>query len=105
MSLTSQRMGCKIMFIERARGRSAEGFTLVETLIATTIFSVAIAAVMLLYMFSTRSFATLANYAQLDQMNRTAMDNLTRELRGAYYVNDVRENSITFLTTNMLAGG
>src|SRR2546421_4102087 len=82
-------MEFKIMYFKRARKR---GFTFMEVMLASSIFGIASIALMSVYLFSTRSFATIANYAELDQMNRNAMDTLTRELRAA--------RMITSLTTN-----
>jgi len=66
-------------------------------LIATGLFGVASAAVCSIYMFSTRSFASLVTYADLDKINRTAMDTLTREIRQARLVSDVQSNSFSLI--------
>jgi hypothetical protein len=54
-----------------------------------------------LFLFSIRSFAALANYANLDQENRMAMDKLTREIRQARQVQafntNASGNSLTIL--------
>jgi hypothetical protein len=68
-----------------------------ETLVAAGLFGVASAALCTVYAFSTRSFASLANYAQLDQINRVALDTLTKEIRQARVVTDVTSNSISFI--------
>ncbi len=80
-----------------SRRKSKRGFTLVEMLIATGLFGVASAAVCSIYMFSTRSFASLVTYADLDKINRTAMDTLTREIRQARLVSDVQSNSFSLI--------
>jgi prepilin-type N-terminal cleavage/methylation domain-containing protein len=81
------------MFIKMKK--SSRGFSLLETMISTALFGVALAAVMAVYLYSTRSFAMLANYAQLDQDNRLALDKITRELRGAQTIVSNNANSIT----------
>ena len=84
------------MFIRFGR-KSVRGFTLLEVLIATGLFGVATAAVCTIYMVSTRGFASLANYAELDKINRTAMDTLTKEIRQARLVTDVQSNSFSMI--------
>ena len=73
------------------------GFTILEMLIATGLFGVASASVCTLYLVSTRGFASLANYAELDKINRTAMDTLTREIRQSKLVTDVQSNSFSII--------
>jgi prepilin-type N-terminal cleavage/methylation domain-containing protein len=85
--------------------KSEQGFTLIEVLVASGIFAIAAAAIMTLFSFSTRTFAAMANYAKLDQINRTALDKLTKELRQTYHVNYVTTNSITFLLPTNTASG
>jgi prepilin-type N-terminal cleavage/methylation domain-containing protein len=87
-------------------GRKSErGFTLIEVLVASGILAIAAAAIMTLFSFSTKTFGAMANYAKLDQINRTALDKLTKELRQTYYVNYVTSNSITFLLTTNTGSG
>jgi type II secretory pathway pseudopilin PulG len=92
------------MFIRIAK-RPRRGFTLVEFIIATGCFGTLMVAVMTMYLFSTRSFAALVNYAELDKTNRQAMDTLTRELRKARKVLDVVTNSAGQIKTLYLING
>ena len=84
------------MFIKRS-SKSKRGFTLIEVLVASGIFGVASVALCSIYLFSTKSFVTLANYAELDKINRNAVDTLTREIRQARQVVDVQANSISII--------
>jgi type II secretory pathway pseudopilin PulG len=77
----------------------SQAWTLVEMMVAVAIFSVATAALCTLFMFSMRSFASLANYAALDQQNRHAMDVLTKELREAIEITDYQTNATTATLT------
>jgi len=77
--------------------RGQRAWTLVEALVAMGIFSVAAAILMSLYMFSSRGMASLYNYAMLDQYNRQAMDQLTREIRQAKRVTAYSTNSISII--------
>jgi hypothetical protein len=58
----------------------------------TGLLLVAIASVA---MFSGRSFAALANYVELDDKNRLAIDQLTRDLRQANRIVSYNANSLT----------
>jgi len=85
------------MFI-RLQRKVKLGFTLVEMLVATGLFGVVTGAVCTVYMASTRGFASLANYAELDKINRTALDILTKEIRQARLVTDVQSNSFSIIS-------
>jgi len=84
------------MFI-RFQRKFKLGFTLVEMLVATGLFGVVMGGVCTVYMASTRGFASLANYAELDKINRTALDTLTKEIRQARLVTDVQSNSFSII--------
>lgn len=74
------------------RGRS--GFTLIEMMFTVGITALALGALASFFVFSTHSFTTLFNYVDLDDANRLAMDQVTRDVRQA--------NSVTGYTTNSL---
>src|SRR5215471_21829018 len=82
------------MFISSSRN-SRRAFTLLEMMIALAIFSIVGIAMMSLYLFSSRSLASLANYAALDIKNRQAMDLMTYEIRQARQITDYTTNSTT----------
>lgn len=73
-------------------------------MVATAIFSIASAALGTLFMFSIKSFASMANYAILDSENRQAMDSLSREIRQAKavtaYTSNTLGNSLTIQDLN-----
>ncbi|HHY84496.1 MAG TPA: prepilin-type N-terminal cleavage/methylation domain-containing protein [Verrucomicrobia bacterium] len=85
------------MSIDRTRQR---GWTLVEMMVTVAIFSIASLALATLFLFSVRSFAAMANYAELDQQNREAMDRLTREIRQAREVTSFSTNPPTITILN-----
>lgn len=68
-------------------------YSLVEVLIASGLFGLAGLALGSVYLFSTRTFAALANYATLDQNNRNAMDGMTKEIRECMQIMSVTTNS------------
>lgn len=77
--------------------RKSRAFSLVEVMISTALFSVAAAVVMAVFLYSSKTFAVLASYAELDQNNRNALDTMTKELRSAQYVVTNTQNSISFI--------
>jgi prepilin-type N-terminal cleavage/methylation domain-containing protein len=81
----------------KLRRKSRQGYTLVEMVVATGLFGIASVALCSIYLFSTRAFVSIANYAELDKINRTAMDALTKEIRQARLVTDVTTNSVTII--------
>lgn len=81
------------MFIKIAKRKSVLAFTVVEVLIASGLFGLAGLALGSIYLYSTRTFAALANYATLDQNNRNAMDEMTREIRACMQIMSVTTNS------------
>lgn len=73
--------------------KSRLAYTLVEVLIASSLFGLAGLALGSVYLFSTRTFAALANYSTLDQNNRNAMDRMTREIRECDKIMSVTTNA------------
>jgi Tfp pilus assembly protein FimT len=80
--------------------RRQRGWTLPEMMVAVGIFTLSGLTMMGLWMFCIRGFASMYNYAFLDQYNRQAMDQLTREVRQARDVLAVSTNSITIQSGN-----
>jgi prepilin-type N-terminal cleavage/methylation domain-containing protein len=87
-------MVCKIM-CGKPFNRKRSGWTLVEMMVALAIFGIAGAAIASFYVFGSRSFAALSNYAILDKSNREALDLLTREIRQAKHVLNYSTNPPT----------
>ena len=67
--------------ILRLAPRARRAWTLVEMMVAVGVFSLVGLALMGTYIFSVKSMASMYNYSLLDQYNRQAMDQLTREIR------------------------
>ena len=59
------------------------GFTLVELLVGIALGILLLAGVGSMYLFSLKSFASMANYSELNTRNRYASDIITRDIRGA----------------------
>src|SRR5437867_3109707 len=66
--------------------RNRAGFLLAEAMVAIGITSLLVLAVCAFTMFSGHSFAALFNYVDLDDANRICMDQLSRDVREANYV-------------------
>jgi len=63
------------------RRRGSSGWTLVEILVATGIGSIVMGSMMVVLLFSSRSFIAIANYGILNQSSRFALDTLNRDIR------------------------
>jgi prepilin-type N-terminal cleavage/methylation domain-containing protein len=89
-------MVCKITSTRRP------AFTLVEFLVSLAVGSLIFLAVAVLGLYAGRSFAGLANYAELDSKSRNALDRLTRDVR---QVNRLTASSASSLTFEDADGG
>src|SRR5258708_20348528 len=72
------------------------GFARPEVLIASGLALVALLALVLLSLYASRSFAAMANYMDLDQSSRLALDKMSREIRQAQQLTDYSPSSLTF---------
>ena len=66
------------MRFSKAQHQRQAGMTLVELMVATGISSILLLALLMLSVFTARSFAAITNYMELDKDSRTALDQLTR---------------------------
>lgn len=73
--------------------KKVAGFTLIEILVSMGIGCVLLAVVASLSLWSGRSFAAMANYADLDNASRNALDRLTREIREVKGLNSFTTNA------------
>jgi prepilin-type N-terminal cleavage/methylation domain-containing protein len=89
-----------------SRGKRARGFTLVETMIGLALSSIIFALAGSLWLFGSRSFVAMGNYADLDAKSRYALDLMSRDIRQATQVTAFQKSgTTTWLTlTNALAG-
>ena len=87
-------MDSKVTSTEARRRQSTSGALLLEAIMAIGITALLMLALVAVSVFSTRSFTALFNYVALDDANRLAVDQLTR---------DVREcNNVSACSTNVL---
>ena len=91
-----------MVFNATSTKRPAErGATLVEMLVAVGVATIIFTATALILHYNGRSLAALANYADLDQESRRALDTIFQELRSSDSVSSYTTNEIVFDT----AGG
>jgi Tfp pilus assembly protein PilW len=92
------------MSIKLAR-HPQSGFALAEAMVSMCIVVLILLALFAFSMFSTRSFATMYNYVDLDDANRVAMDTLTRDVRQAKCVIECATNKLILVDGNDLILG
>ncbi len=77
------------------RSRRQSALTYLEMMFALAIGSVVMAGVMETWLITSRSFAAMANYCDLDDQSRNALDNITRDLRQSKVVSYYSTNTLT----------
>jgi len=87
-------MDCKNTSIENRR-RAGRAFTLLELLVWMGIGSFVLLALLLTSAFAGRSFFALANYAELETKSRTALDQLSRDIRQMEYLTNFGTTAIS----------
>jgi prepilin-type N-terminal cleavage/methylation domain-containing protein len=85
------------LFLSPRRNRSLSGMTLVEIMVATAVGSIALAAVMSLFLYSVRSFVAMGNYADLDRASRNALDLMSREIRSTRSLSSFSATHLQFV--------
>ncbi len=68
-----------------------------EMLVTMAIGGIVLAALAALTLYTGRSFVQMANYVDLDNRSRTALDMLTRDIRQVNNVDRFSSNSVTFI--------
>ena len=82
------------MFTRTVRRQRRAGFTLIEMMFSVGITVLCLITLGAFFVFCSHSFATLFNYVDLDDVNRIAIDQLTRDVR--------QSNNVKSFTTNQL---
>jgi hypothetical protein len=77
------------------------GFSLVEAVVASGITALLVLVICSFVVFSSHSFAALFNYVSLDDMNRIAMDHITRDVRQSNRVKAATAISLTLEDADM----
>jgi prepilin-type N-terminal cleavage/methylation domain-containing protein len=84
------------MFIKRLDTRRS-GLSLMEMMVAMGVGSVLLMVMGTFAMWSGRSFAALANYAELDNASRNALDVMTRDIREVKSLSTYSTNELKFV--------
>src|SRR5690349_25162828 len=94
-------MECNVTFTKRRR-RAA--FTLMELLVGLGLSGIVLVALAQLTFFTSRSFAALYNYIELDKYSRNALDQMVYKIRQADSLTTYVTNRLVFSyqTTNTL---
>ena len=71
------------------------GFSLIEVLVGIAVTSIVLSIAMPLLLYSGKSFAGMANYADLNGDSINAMDHLTRDIRQVVSLTTFATNQIT----------
>jgi len=69
------------MRIKISKTQSAAGLTMIELMVAVGLSSLLLLVLMMLTIYSSRSFLAISNYVALDQASRKALDDLTLKVR------------------------
>jgi type II secretory pathway component PulJ len=76
------------------RRKPAAGFTLVEFMVGAALGMLLLAAVGAFYLFSLTSFASVANFSELNRKGRYACDLISRDIRSAYSVSSATPDQL-----------
>jgi type II secretory pathway pseudopilin PulG len=71
------------MFIKR-KNHSQRAMTLAELMVSAGVGSIVLAVIAGFSLFTFRSFAAMANYADLETQSRNALDHITMDIRQTY---------------------
>ena len=79
--------------------RRLAGFTLVEAMVATVLGTLIMAVIAYLSVYSSRTFAAMSNYVDLDLHSRNALDIIGREFCNSTAVVDCKTNlAVNYIT-------
>jgi type II secretory pathway component PulJ len=92
--------------VRHVRRVKSAAFTLIEMMIAIGVGVIVIATIVMLAIISAQNFAATANYVQMNDQSRLALDLISREIRNATAVTAFSTNNPQFLRlTNAILGG
>src|SRR6266567_3337807 len=84
-------MVCKSTFI---KARREAAFTLIEAIIAAGTGLVLASAILTLAWFSSRSFVSMTNYTDMNQLSRLALDKMSKDIRQMRQLTSFSSNSV-----------
>jgi prepilin-type N-terminal cleavage/methylation domain-containing protein len=80
--------------------RSQQAFSLVEMMVVMGLSSMVLIATASIFMFCTRSMASIMNYTDMEAQCRYAMDTMTAEIRQCVTLTSYATNDITLADAN-----
>jgi type IV pilus assembly protein PilW len=81
----------------RADRKSHAGWTLIELMMAVLCGTILMASLTVVAVFATRSYLAVANYRDLDDNSRNALDILSRDIRSMELVTSYATNAISLV--------
>lgn len=90
-------MDFKTTFINRTAFKSAcRGATLIEFMVASGLASLVLLVLSSLTYYSARTFASIANYTDLDNKSRNALDVMTKDIRQCERLTSATDKKLVF---------
>lgn len=80
--------------------RERAAFTLIEVMTATAVATIVGVVIAGFIMFSVHSFASMANYTEMNQDSQLALDKMFKDIRQARQLTAYSSNSLSFLDVN-----
>ena len=90
-------MDCKSTYTS-ARGQAA--FTLIEMMTASALGLLVATVLATFFYFSTRTFAAMNNYTEMNQLSQMALDKMSKDIRQARQLTSYSTNSLAFSDVN-----
>src|SRR5436305_813718 len=75
--------------------RRISGMTLIELIVSTGVGALLLASIMVVFVTSNKTFVSMGNYVAVEQASRTALDQMTRDIRKS-------RNLVTFATNQLV---
>ena len=92
-------MDCKTTSITKR----CAGVSIIETWFAVGIFALLMAALASFCLYTSKSFAGLINYVDLEQKSQMALDTMTKEIRQTQCLTSITNNQLIFLDGDNVA--
>ena len=89
-------MECKTTSIKPRSRRASAGVTLVEFLVAIPLGILVLGLIVLFAVYTSRTFAGLLNYADLEGRSRNTVDRMSKEIRQTVRLTGFTTNQLTF---------
>jgi len=80
-----------------SHARRHRAFTLVETLLASSIGLIVLTAALVLWAYATRTCASLLNYADLSSQSKYALDSLSQQIRNSKSIQSCSSQQLVLL--------